>query len=737
MPQSYAHVPSHAGMLDDAASTPSVWRAGDRRAEPHGAPMQPSASADSKSGVARMGVSGAAAGSLAAHDHRTQLRVRNLPYNVRWQDLKDLFRRAGTVLRADVHLTPENRSRGMGSVLFAAEEDALRALAMLDGYSWQGCVLDVQLEHEHVYVNGKRLAPELDGTRAAPQPRAPGLPPSGALSGVGNDLMYMPPAESLPMHWPLPPAPHYPPSYTGGAARAPAPSSVPSAPLPYPGRVLFIGNLPFHCQWQDLKDLFRAAGNIQRADVALNAEGRSRGFGTVLFASPEDAQNAVRLYHGYEFSGRTLKVHFDRLALFGPASSSVPADPSQYTAAFNANASQQQGTASASMMPGAAPRSLAAALDEGRAQARYAAADAQADTAHAPILAASSLLGEDVPEDTSLTTQPEAASAAAAEAQPRDARSSGADGASGPSESRPAHIPMPPSNLPMSLFGSSFTPSSTVAGASITPGMPYYMLGNPSEPSPQYPAYMSPGIVPPLTPGVVHDSPNMFAPHMNAAPGSAVSGGGSGPQAPPAYAPSMQYMDFGTPQQQPMFMTPFTPMGALPPTPHWSQPVGHAPPVPEDAASTPQRAVHRGDAARAPVGTKRAPAGRPPSATQATNDGYPFPALAEGDQQGDSAEHASAASGASDSGAQSTSTSEPTVQDSTAELTSVIARMSVRGSARSQRHKGSTSPERSTAANALSRLRENLTTPAPRDTLTKRSSQSLSRSQSKEGGDAA
>lgn len=38
-----------------------------------------------------------------------------LPYRVRWQDLKDLFRRSGTVLRADVALSPDNRSRGHGT----------------------------------------------------------------------------------------------------------------------------------------------------------------------------------------------------------------------------------------------------------------------------------------------------------------------------------------------------------------------------------------------------------------------------------------------------------------------------------------------------------------------------------------------------------------------------------------------------------------------------------------------
>lgn len=51
-----------------------------------------------------------------------------LPYRVRWQDLKDLFRKAGTVLRADVSLGPDNRSRGYGNVLMGSREDAARAI---------------------------------------------------------------------------------------------------------------------------------------------------------------------------------------------------------------------------------------------------------------------------------------------------------------------------------------------------------------------------------------------------------------------------------------------------------------------------------------------------------------------------------------------------------------------------------------------------------------------------------
>jgi RNA recognition motif. (a.k.a. RRM, RBD, or RNP domain) len=67
-----------------------------------------------------------------------------LPYRVRWQDLKDLFRKAGTVLRADVSLSPDNRSRGYGTVLLATAEDAGRAVDMFNGYTWQTRILEVR-----------------------------------------------------------------------------------------------------------------------------------------------------------------------------------------------------------------------------------------------------------------------------------------------------------------------------------------------------------------------------------------------------------------------------------------------------------------------------------------------------------------------------------------------------------------------------------------------------------------
>jgi len=42
-----------------------------------------------------------------------------------------------------------------------------------------------------------------------------------------------------------------------------------------------------------LKDLFRAAGNIIRADINIGADGRPKGSGTVVFETSKDAQQAI------------------------------------------------------------------------------------------------------------------------------------------------------------------------------------------------------------------------------------------------------------------------------------------------------------------------------------------------------------------------------------------------------------------------------------------------------------
>jgi RNA recognition motif-containing protein len=77
------------------------------------------------------------------------------------------------------------------------------------------------------------------------------------------------------------------------------------------GAILFVNNLSYETSWQDLKDHFRQCGDVERAEVFTNAEGRSKGFGTVRFFKEKDAEAAIEKLNGQELQGRTLEVRYD------------------------------------------------------------------------------------------------------------------------------------------------------------------------------------------------------------------------------------------------------------------------------------------------------------------------------------------------------------------------------------------------------------------------------------------
>lgn len=80
-----------------------------------------------------------------------------------------------------------------------------------------------------------------------------------------------------------------------------------------PGCGVFVRNLPFSARWQDLKDKFKQAGRVTRADIKMDEDGRSKGWGTVAFEVPEDASRAVSLFDGQRMDGRELEVRLDRM----------------------------------------------------------------------------------------------------------------------------------------------------------------------------------------------------------------------------------------------------------------------------------------------------------------------------------------------------------------------------------------------------------------------------------------
>ncbi|HSU83190.1 MAG TPA: RNA-binding protein [Thermoanaerobaculia bacterium] len=76
------------------------------------------------------------------------------------------------------------------------------------------------------------------------------------------------------------------------------------------GKKLFVGNLNFKTNDDDLRTLFSQAGTCESATVMMDrATGRSRGFGFVEMSSDEEALKAIQQFNGYDFQGRNLNVN--------------------------------------------------------------------------------------------------------------------------------------------------------------------------------------------------------------------------------------------------------------------------------------------------------------------------------------------------------------------------------------------------------------------------------------------
>jgi len=181
---------------------------------------------------------------------------------------------AGEVLFAEVLVTPTGISKGCGIVEFASQEDAQRAIRELSEQPLLGRPVFIREDRENESRFGATSVPGKIGMAMASQGLAAGPPPRPAHHNSFSQNL---------------------------------------------GNQLYVGNLPYQAGWQDLKDLFRSAGNIIRADINIGADGRPKGSGTVIFETAKDAQQAISMYNGFDWYGRILEVREDRYAgLSGP-----------------------------------------------------------------------------------------------------------------------------------------------------------------------------------------------------------------------------------------------------------------------------------------------------------------------------------------------------------------------------------------------------------------------------------
>jgi len=78
----------------------------------------------------------------------------------------------------------------------------------------------------------------------------------------------------------------------------------------YTGTSVFVGNLPWSTTDDSLLSALAGFSPVS-AEVGVSSTGRSKGWGTVKFGSPEEAEAAVEAMRGFEIEERAITTKID------------------------------------------------------------------------------------------------------------------------------------------------------------------------------------------------------------------------------------------------------------------------------------------------------------------------------------------------------------------------------------------------------------------------------------------
>ncbi len=86
-----------------------------------------------------------------------------------------------------------------------------------------------------------------------------------------------------------------------------------------PGRVIYIGSIPYDQTEEQISDIASSVGPIARLKLIFDKDtGKSKGYAFVEYHDSETAASAVRNLNNYQIGNRTLKVDFSFETSIGP-----------------------------------------------------------------------------------------------------------------------------------------------------------------------------------------------------------------------------------------------------------------------------------------------------------------------------------------------------------------------------------------------------------------------------------
>ncbi|XP_067929333.1 myelin expression factor 2-like [Watersipora subatra] len=230
-----------------------------------------------------------------------RLYISNMPFDLKWKDVKDLFKQHVGDCYVTLYDRADGKPMGAGLIEFRDVNKAQEAADKMNRFEVGGRKIIVREETER---DRRRHANDLKSDNRGPIGRGD--------RGMDHpmDRRGPPPMGGLPMNLPPGVTPQLLTSL--GIHEGPITNQV------------FVANLDYRCTEQKLKEVFSMAGSVTKLECKNDKDGKFRGMAVVAFETPLEALQAISMFHGQTLFDRNMSVKMDKLASVEEKKPSLP-----------------------------------------------------------------------------------------------------------------------------------------------------------------------------------------------------------------------------------------------------------------------------------------------------------------------------------------------------------------------------------------------------------------------------
>lgn len=220
--------------------------------------------------------------------------VSNIPFDMKWQELKDLFREhVGEVTYVELFNDEHDRPRGCGVLDLASADLVTLACEKMHRFELKGRKLVVKEDFD---FERDKYGKIIKGSANREEERNRNNVPSGSVNygntyGLSTHFL-----ESLGIDMPL---------HTR----------------------VFVANLVYTVDEKKLREVFRLAGRVVCVELSRDKEGKSRGHAIIEYDHPVEAVQAISMFNNQSLYDRYMSVRLDKVP--GPSAEELAQLPSR------------------------------------------------------------------------------------------------------------------------------------------------------------------------------------------------------------------------------------------------------------------------------------------------------------------------------------------------------------------------------------------------------------------------